>query len=327
MTHAALAALAALSARLGQDPMLVQGGGGNTSIKIDDTLWVKASGQWLAAAEHTPIFVPVDLAGVRAAIAADLPDPVSAHTRPGNALRPSIETTLHALLPQPVVLHLHSVNCLAAAVLRDGAARVAAALEGLSWAWLPYRRPGLDLTRATAALEGGPHDVIVLENHGVVIGAADCAEAQRRVDDVERRLAVPARPAPPADLAALHAAARTGPWTCAADPRLHALATDRANFAHAMAGPLFPDQVVFLGPRLSCDPGATHAVACLLPGQGTLLRRDITAGQEAMLLCLALLLPRLAVDAPIMPLPEDEIRAIGGWEAEAYRIALDARRG
>jgi rhamnose utilization protein RhaD (predicted bifunctional aldolase and dehydrogenase) len=326
MSDPALAALAALSARLGRDPMLVQGGGGNTSIKIADTLWVKASGKWLAAAESEPVFVPVDLGGVRAAIAADLPDPVSGHARPGSALRPSIETSLHALLPHRVVLHLHSVNCLAAVVLRDGEARIAAALEGLSWAWVPYCRPGLDLTRATARLHGGPHDVIVLENHGLVIGAADCAAAQRLVDEVERRFAVPSRPAPPADLAVLGRAAAAGTWTCARDPRLHALATDPANLAHALAGPLFPDQVVFLGPRLSCDPGSTDAAACLVPGCGTLLRQDITDGQEAMLLCLALLLPRLATDAPLMPLPEDEIRAIGGWEAEAYRIALDARR-
>lgn len=41
-------ALLDLSARVGADPDLVQGAGGNTSIKEGGTLWIKASGLWLA---------------------------------------------------------------------------------------------------------------------------------------------------------------------------------------------------------------------------------------------------------------------------------------
>ena len=40
----------ALSARLGQDRLQVQGPGGNTSVKQDDVMWVKASGTELADA-------------------------------------------------------------------------------------------------------------------------------------------------------------------------------------------------------------------------------------------------------------------------------------
>ena len=39
-----------LSADLGRNPLLVQGAGGNTSIKEDGLLWVKASGTWLSEA-------------------------------------------------------------------------------------------------------------------------------------------------------------------------------------------------------------------------------------------------------------------------------------
>lgn len=37
-------ALLDLAARLGRDPLLVQGPGGNISLKRDDVMWVKASG-------------------------------------------------------------------------------------------------------------------------------------------------------------------------------------------------------------------------------------------------------------------------------------------
>ena len=53
-----------LSAKIGQDRALVQGPGGNTSIKEDDVLWVKASGTELANALTAEIFVPVRLAAL-----------------------------------------------------------------------------------------------------------------------------------------------------------------------------------------------------------------------------------------------------------------------
>src|SRR3954464_12991143 len=94
---------------IGADPLLVQGAGGNVSWKDGDTLWIKASGTWLADATRKDIFVPVDLAHLRAAIDAGAMD-VQPRTVGESALRPSIETLLHALMPQPVVVHLHAVE-------------------------------------------------------------------------------------------------------------------------------------------------------------------------------------------------------------------------
>ncbi|MEO0633779.1 MAG: class II aldolase, partial [Pseudomonadota bacterium] len=50
----------ALSARLGSDPLQVQGAGGNTSIKDGAVMWIKASGTQLAQANTEEIFVAVD---------------------------------------------------------------------------------------------------------------------------------------------------------------------------------------------------------------------------------------------------------------------------
>lgn len=52
-------ALRALSARVGADPLLVQAAGGNTSIKGDGVMWIKASGTWLRDATAREIMVPV----------------------------------------------------------------------------------------------------------------------------------------------------------------------------------------------------------------------------------------------------------------------------
>lgn len=59
--------LCRMSARVGRNILLVQGAGGNSSVKEDDVLWVKASGTWLADAEDKDIFVPVALSAAATA--------------------------------------------------------------------------------------------------------------------------------------------------------------------------------------------------------------------------------------------------------------------
>ena len=44
-------AFLAVSARIGGDIGLIQGAGGNTSLKDDGVLWIKASGRWLVEVE------------------------------------------------------------------------------------------------------------------------------------------------------------------------------------------------------------------------------------------------------------------------------------
>ena len=63
--HSEIQSLIDISARLGRDPLLVQAGSGNTSVKLDGVLWIKASGKWLAHAAREEIFVPVDLDEIR----------------------------------------------------------------------------------------------------------------------------------------------------------------------------------------------------------------------------------------------------------------------
>ena len=47
MAPADLAELRDFSARIGADPLLIQAAGGNTSVKADGVMWIKASGTWL----------------------------------------------------------------------------------------------------------------------------------------------------------------------------------------------------------------------------------------------------------------------------------------
>ncbi|MEA2782964.1 MAG: hypothetical protein QOK29_4508 [Rhodospirillaceae bacterium] len=335
-----LAALKQFSARIGRDAGLVQGAGGNSSVKADGVLWVKASGTWLADAERASIFVPVDLDLARRTFSngAEKIPALEVKGAPTN-LRPSIETALHAFLPQPIVLHVHSVNALAWCIQPDGARRIGSRLDGLAWTWLPYCRPGLPLAQAVAELskDGAPPEVLLLANHGLVVAGPDCAEVEALLRDVEDRLTLVERPAPTATIDDLEQIAADGPYRPTSSPVVHGLATDPQRLTITVGGSLYPDHVVFLGPgarvlapretpasvaRAAVDIGLAAPSFLLVPGRGALCRDDLKPEALAMLDCLGAVLARLPRNAAVSYIGEAEERILLGWDAEQYRRAL-----
>jgi rhamnose utilization protein RhaD (predicted bifunctional aldolase and dehydrogenase) len=237
-----------------------------------------------------------------------------------------------------VVLHVHAVNTIAWSACLGVENEIALRLQGLKWARVPYRRPGLPLSQVVAeATAQQKPDVLILGNHGLLVGAEDCAAAEVLVTDVERRLHLQARPASAGDAAALEVACRGTDYRPASDKICHRLATDARSLGLVTAGSLYPDHVVFLGPAMralkhgetiSDIVAASHTaqlpppVALLVPGAGAVVRSDLQPGAEAMLVCLALVAERLPVDANISYLPADEEQALLDWDAEKYRKTL-----
>ena len=181
--------LRTLSARVGSDPLLVQAAGGNTSLKDKGVMWIKASGTWLKDAAARDIFVPLDHAAILAALAKNDPacESCTSFVRTdlnSTGLRPSIETTVHALMPQRVVVHVHCVNTIAWAIRADGEERLAEKLKGFDWAFIPYARPGLPLAGAIAARMRKGVDVLVLGNHGLAVAADTVEDAEVLLDKV-----------------------------------------------------------------------------------------------------------------------------------------------
>ena len=314
--------------KIGTDPSLVQAAGGNVSLKRDGVLWVKASGTWLAHAEQKDIFVPVRLEALLPAMHADRAEdttPFVVTEWNPSGLRPSIETTLHGVLPHPVVVHVHCVETIAWACRADAPAALAPLLAGLRWVFVPYVRPGAPLTRALLDVIRPDTDVIVLGNHGLVVGGADTGSAAALLAEVSRRLRRPVRAAPPADLAALARAAEGTEYRPVADPAAHGTATDPASLAVARLGSLYPDHVIFLGAGIATAapsrPGALWAV----PGAGVLLHREATPGAVALARCLADVCARLDPAEPLVALTPAQDAELLGWDAEKYRQTLNAR--
>src|ERR1700730_12064437 len=185
--------LLGLAARLGRDPLVVQGPGGNISLKRDGVMWVKASGTWMMEATSRPILIPVDFAAVLDGLAAGDPaceacSSFIRHDLASATLRPSIETTLHAVMPQRVVVHVHCVETISVACLADAAERLAVLLAGMNWTFVPYVRPGASLGRAVAERLRTDTNIVVLGKHGLVVAADSVVEAERLRAEVSRRL-------------------------------------------------------------------------------------------------------------------------------------------
>jgi len=314
-------AFRALSARLGQDPLQVQGPGGNTSIKSGDVMWIKASGTELADAETTNIFVAVDrtAAGAEAREQAGDGSCKTTGLDPAVTLRPSIETTFHAALDWAIVAHTHSVATITHAISPEGRNALDEKLAGLPFVRVPYAKPGLPLTREILARIAPDTQVIVLQNHGLICCGDTVEAVDALIRDVETRLALPAAstthdtpPSPSDDGFTWSDHSWLGQNNRAAD-----LAT---------GGTLYPDHVVFLGPALPVRDTSANPPAILKRGDGVLIRDGATSSQLAMLRCLSDVLSRLPQDWSVDPIgPEAEAELLD-WDAEKYRQALAERR-
>jgi rhamnose utilization protein RhaD (predicted bifunctional aldolase and dehydrogenase) len=326
-----------LSARIGGEPMLVQAATGNTSIKLEGILWIKASGKWLSDAMDAEILVPVNLAETRRRIALNIDPAGQSAVVGGKTLGTSVETAMHAVLPHRVVLHVHSVNTIALAIREDGVEELSRRFEGLRWQWIPYVPSGLQLAGAVeTALKNDPDtEVLVLANHGLVVGADNCRSAEALLRDVERRVAGPARRSPEPDWALLSRLAgggmRRGIWRVPPSIAIHAMGTDPVTRGFISGGVLYPCQAIFLTTQaktfdasVSADELATvEEPFVMIEGAGTLVRQRPNPTESATLSGLALVLQRIPAGAPLRYLNDAEVRGLLCADVYHYREVVE----
>jgi len=210
----ALAELIKISNVTGKDPTLVQGGGGNTSVKTDDGkyMFIKASGTALknmnkrAGWRRLRLDKVIEIVKDKqlAKLPAKTREPEIVHRLLlacedeiiGNA-RPSVEAHLHAILGK-CVIHLHPVVVLSYACAKNGRLEIEKLFknEKLPPLWVPFTNPGLALAKKVAKLVGdyqsrfgGKPSVIFLEKHGLFISANSPDTALRLLNQVIKQCA------------------------------------------------------------------------------------------------------------------------------------------
>ncbi len=187
-----------VSRRYGADSRFVIAGGGNTSFKTADRLWVKASGHALATIDEDGFAVldraklnpmgtkaySTDTAEREAQVKDDLAAACITKDR-----RPSVETSMHNAISYAFVVHLHptAVNALMCSVQAEAKCKELFP-DAL---YIPYCDPGYTLFKkvydeiqAYKAARGTEPQVIFLQNHGIFVAADTVAEIDRIYDSI-----------------------------------------------------------------------------------------------------------------------------------------------
>jgi rhamnose utilization protein RhaD (predicted bifunctional aldolase and dehydrogenase) len=320
-----------LSAKIGNDPLLTQATTGNASIKLNGLLWIKASGKWMADALSEDFLVPLDLDVVRDCVRRNM-DPTQRYRKA------SLETAMHAALQHRVVLHVHCVNSIAWAVRQDATHQLQQKLEGLRWQWIPYVASGLALAGAIerALSVSADTDLLVLGNHGLVIGGADSGAVEDLLSEVRRRLTTPARRAHPADYAVLAEIADRWSWDLPDDDDVHALGTDPISRMILSGGILYPCQAIFssassakLFRSVSGDWEESENRArpfLIIQERGVIFSRAMTTAERAMISGLAQVVQRIPANAPLRYLTEADLSDIANNLTHRYRELANSSR-
>ncbi|OFY63454.1 MAG: hypothetical protein A3H98_14080 [Bacteroidetes bacterium RIFCSPLOWO2_02_FULL_36_8] len=180
-----------ISRKFGEDTDMVQGGGGNISVKVGDgKMYVKASGSTMRMAESDS-FIVVNVTEVLdiledkdiSELAPGERDLIISKrlqglVKDGSNKRPSIETFLHALLNKYVV-HVHPVYVNALTCINRGETLAEKIFEDkIKYLWIGYDSPGYPLgvllkndLKKYVACNGTVPEVVFLQNHGVIISS------------------------------------------------------------------------------------------------------------------------------------------------------------
>ena len=197
--------LVKISRYYGQKKGFALGGGGNTSLKNDEHLWVKASGYSLG--EITEDGFAILNRGLLKSISEKeysrdpfererqvKDDLMAANVYPDRIRRPSVEASLHDLIDHTFVVHTHPyvVNAL---MCSKKAKEMTLKIFGPEALFVPYIDPGYilfkrierDLVKYRRKYKRHPN-IIFLQNHGVFIAAGTINEIKDLYTDVFRKL-------------------------------------------------------------------------------------------------------------------------------------------
>ena len=358
-----VASLAAASRDYGTKGGYVFLGGGNTSFKNDEFLFIKPSGTTLATIREDQ-FVKVRREALRRVFSETMPECpwereakvkalMAAAVEPAGSGRASVEAPVHEVIEYRYVVHLHPTLVNGMTCARNGAKAVAKLFPDALW--IEYTDPGYTLSTvvkarldAAKAERGAQPKVFFLGNHGVFVGADTLAEiegiythlittlekAYAEANVVTELLKTPAAPeAFMADAPALR--------SLLAEDGQRAVVSVLDSFA-VSPGPLSPDHIVYAKSFSYAGAFTAQGIADFVgtrsyqpkvlanPGKaiycaGPTLKDARAAAVAAQDAALVLQLTE-AFGGPRF-LADEEWGFIENWEVEAYRRKIAAGAG
>ena len=350
-----LADFARMSQTAGSRADYVQGGGGNTSVKLADGLMaIKASGFCLSDITPNKAYAVLDGAAVRDFYLNSEPEQFENVETAGSTkakesvktiegleqLRPSVEAGFHSIL-KTFVTHTHSVYANLAACAVNCKEICAAAFEGADYSWgmVPYVDPGANLTfairnelRRVEAETGKIPSIIIMQNHGIIAHDDDADKCLALHADANERLAkaygITGSSFPKVEIKELE----EGLYEAATPYLRDALAGGAYTEQFLLEQPLYPDQMVFLIGTFAMDKVGVEEGQCVAYSDSgkVLMRMD---GKKAQVLAETLTAVVFVINHikaaghPLSTMGEAAKHFIANWESEKYRKSLAGKKG
>lgn len=342
--HARLAAYSRMSQVLGARADYVQGGGGNTSVKLEDGhMAIKASGYCLKDVTPEAAYAVLQYEPIRDFYAnhalaqfEDAEKSGAAVTKENTcaveglaSLRPSVEAGFHSVLGT-FVAHTHSVYANLLTCCADCTALAEQAFTGADYTWgaVDYADPGAKLTfyirdelaRCTKR-DGKAPSVILMKNHGLIVQGDTAEDVLRIHADANRRFAAlfglseDAFQAPQLRQEGNH-------YACTLDM---GVVTPQA----LLTKPLYPDQLVFLGDtlQLTGENVAEDHFAIRPDGTLELHMPEKKAKTVSETVAAVVFICNAIYARGLTPVTLDDAARnfIDNWESEKYRKSLTSK--
>jgi uridine kinase/ribulose-5-phosphate 4-epimerase/fuculose-1-phosphate aldolase len=161
---------------LSLDPALVQGRGGNVSVKSDSGLLIKASGAKMADVNLHHGFCVCNFNK-------SIPNEFQTEDEYTDWVRSSNKTGFHALLADRVVIHTHPIHLNAILCSKEGKSLIANLFSDMTYEYVEYVKPGSCLMSKIST----DKSVFFLENHGLIVTAKDAQEAFETTERINSR--------------------------------------------------------------------------------------------------------------------------------------------
>ena len=335
-----------ISQGVGNRKDYVQGGGGNTSVKLDDRrMAVKASGYKLNQITPSQGFVIIDYKNIK-----DYYDKVdinqdidfereSVEVAKKNifeleglkVLRPSVEAGFHSIMKE-IVIHTHPVYINIFCCSKEGSILVDKIFKDRSYAylWIPYINPGFCLTlkikeeidRCISEDEVFP-EVIFMENHGLIITAHNyqrALELHEEVNNLARQYLRLNKDYPNIELVKLAEDLFLSKTRYLVD----FFSKNNIDLNFFQNNVLYPDQQVYLNNSLSID-GPENKLNINTKTGELLYKTNYSEAltiEETLLGYIYVMDNVMKCGLELKVMSEREINFIKNWESETYRKSL-----
>ena len=348
-----LADFTRLSQTAGARADYVQGGGGNTSVKLCDGLMaIKASGYCLKDITPDNAYAVMDAQALRnfyyenePANLADVEKQGSACAKENtktieglSALRPSVEAGFHSIL-KTFVLHTHSVYANLAACSNqcvEIAGKVFAGAD-YTWGWVPYTDPGANLTfairdelRRVEKETGKIPAVILMQNHGIIVHDEDADRCLAIHADANARIAGAFGLTGESFPATAVEEMAAGIYAAAVPYLREQFKSGVHTQVSLLEEPLYPDQMVFLVDTFFMDAETLEDGQCVASSKtGHMLMRMPQKKAQTLvetLTAVCFIMENIKKSGyTLSTMGEAAKKFIANWESEKYRKSLAAK--